>query len=301
MKKNLIYIVCALVSLPLLIYISNIVQKILSHASPISGNIVIDSKSDLGKINSSWSAFSQGGEEPPPMLTNTVSKMRQLSPKLIRIDHIYDYYNVVKQNGKDYTYDFSKLDETVNDIISMGALPFFSLSYMPQVFTSSGSVIDTPVNWSTWKELVKKTVEHYSGKNEKNLNGVYYEIWNEPELPQFGSFNLSGSKDYRILYFNSVQGATDAQNVNEFFIGGPAVGSYYKNWLDGFLNYVTQNKLRLDFFSWHRYHKDPNMFSNDAKNIRRDLGSYNDFKEIPIMLTEWGINSEKNQDNNSVL
>jgi hypothetical protein len=285
MKKNLIYIFLALITLPIIIYISNIVQQIISKAAPKPGNIVIDTSKTSGKINNSWVAFSQGGEEPPPMLKQTVSKMKLVSPKLIRLDHIYDYYNIIQKKENGYIYDFSKLDDTVNDIISMGAIPFFCLSYMPAYFTPSGSVIDIPKNWQDWEYLVKLTIEHYSGKNRKNLSGVYYEVWNEPELVQFGNFKLNSEKDYRLMYFHAAAGATQAQNVNSFYIGGPAIGSYYKNWIDGFLSFVSQNKLRLDFLSWHRYTKNPNLFAADAASIRNDLSAYPRYSQIPIIMS----------------
>ena len=39
-----------------------------------------------------------------------------------------------------------------------------------------------------------KTIEHYSGKGERNMSGIYYEVWNEPDLAQFGSWNWEGTK-----------------------------------------------------------------------------------------------------------
>jgi hypothetical protein len=302
MRKNIIFIFFAILSLPLIVLITGIVQNIFSRAAPIKANILINTNLTYGPINNSWAAFSQGGEEPPPMLSSSISKMRSLSPKFIRLDHIYDYYSIVEKKGENFSFNFSKLDETVNDITSMGASPFFSLSYMPSAFTKTGSVIDEPVDWRLWQDLIQKTIEHYSGKNNKNMIDLYYEVWNEPELPQFGGWTNSGNKDYRLLYSNAVAGANNAQNVNKFYVGGPGIGSYNndrKEWLRSFFSYVSSNSLRLDFFSWHRYHLNPNQFASDAKAIRADLSSYPLYSQIPIMLTEWGMESENKPVNNS--
>jgi len=169
MKNKYAYLLISIVSLPIIIFAVDKIQQLQSEAAPKSANIVINTQEITGKINYSWAAISQGGEEPPPMLKTAVPKIQELTPKYIRIDHIYDYYDIVrKQDGK-YYYDFSKLDDTVEDIIKTGASPFFSLSYMPSSFTLSGSVIDTPTDWDNWKELIRETIAHYSGKLNRNL------------------------------------------------------------------------------------------------------------------------------------
>ena len=299
MNKKLFFLLFAVTTLPIVILAQREIQQILSRASYKPANIIIETKNSLGPVNNSLSSIAQGGEEPPPMFSAVIPKIKELSPKYIRIDHIYDYYEVVRKNGSEFNYDFSILDKTVDDIIASGALPFFSLSYMPSAFTSSGTVIDLPSDWNNWKNLVKKTIEHYSGKNNRNLGEIYYEVWNEPELTQFGGWKLTGNKDYRSLYFYAAQGAQEVENVNKFYLGGPAVGSYYPNWVNNFVSYVAQNNLRLDFYSWHRYTKNPSEYINDAKNIRNLLSAFPSSANIPLILTEWGIDSENTDINNS--
>ncbi len=297
--KKLFILLIILVSLPLTILITQEAQKWLGKAAYKPANLVIDTRKTIGTLDKTWSAFAQGGEEPPPMLHNTITLMRKLSPRYIRLDHLYDHYNIVKKTDNKFTYDFSELDKTVDDIIAMGALPFFSLSYMPSSFTSSGKVIDAPSDWNYWKDLVKATIEHYSGKGEKNLINVYYEVWNEPELPQFGAWKISSEKDYRQLYYYAEAGAKEAQNTNNYYFGGPAVGSYYPEWLKGLASYASENNLRLDFYSWHRYTKNPEVYLSDAENTRKLLSSYPKYANLPLLITEWGFDSENTASNNT--
>jgi hypothetical protein len=299
MKEKLYYLLFAVATLPFLYFASTQVQRWLTKAAPVAANLKINAKQSSGMIRPIWASFAQGGEEGPGMFQAVIPKMKALNPQYIRIDHIYDFYDVVKAVPGGYQYDFSRLDQTVSDILNMGATPFFSLSYMPSVYTAGGRVIDKPTSWNDWSELIQKTIEHYSGKNDKNLNGVYYEVWNEPELPQFGNWSLSGEKDYRLLYSYAAKGAQQVQNTNQFYIGGPAVGSYYPQWVSEFLDYVSSNHLRLDFYSWHRYHTNPNQYLSDAQNIRNLLSSFPAYSSIPILLTEWGIDSENRPINNS--
>ena len=44
------------------------------------------------------------------------------------------------------------------------------------------NVTDEPRDWAEWQMTVKATIEHYSGTKGKNIPGVYYEVWNEPDL-----------------------------------------------------------------------------------------------------------------------
>lgn len=301
MKKDFLYLSASLVILVLILLGVKNVQQLRGKAAPVPANIQIDTRQVLGPVVNDWSSFSQGGEEPPPMLNNAKNKMVSLAPKFIRIDHIFDSYSVVQPSGNGVVFDFSSLDRTVDDILATGATPFFSLSYMPPVFTSTGSVIDQPANWENWKNLVRATIEHYSGTQARNLNGVYYEVWNEPELTQFGKWTLTEGKDYRNLYLYASEGAAGAQNVNKFYLGGPASGSFYPDWINSFLSFVEKNNLRLDFYSWHRYTTDPNRLAQDAFSIKKLLTAFPSHASIPIFLTEWGINSANTAINNTTV
>ncbi len=130
------------------------------------------------------------------MLANVIPQISELYPKYIRIDNLYDFYNVVSRNDKgELILNFEKLDQTVCDIYATGAKPFFSLGYIPETISEDGSLIGKPKNWQEWSFLVQKTVERYSGRKTVLSCGamydfwrtdIYYEVWNEPDLEVFG-------------------------------------------------------------------------------------------------------------------
>lgn len=292
MDRRLLVFLVGFFLLPLTVYVALQMQQYWSKAASRPARLVIDTTATNGPFTQSWAAFAQGGEEPPPMLDGVAPTLQRLSPQYIRLDHIFDYYQIVQMRDGVVTYDFSRLDTTVDHIRTAGALPFFSLSYMPAVFTTSGSVIDPPRDWNLWKDLIRATIQHYSGADGKNLENVYYEVWNEPELPQFGGWKLSGDKDYRMLYFHAAQGAAAVSNAQTFFFGGPGVGSYYPQWINGLSAYASQNNLRFDFYSWHRYHTSPDIFTSDVRNTRQQLSRIPKFTNLPLIISEWGIDSE---------
>ncbi|MBI3981000.1 hypothetical protein HY345_03290 [Candidatus Microgenomates bacterium] len=296
--KQVLLFVFLLVSLPILVFAGQLVINIIGRASGSPANLVIDYNSNLGQIQPAWQALAQGGEEKAQMLAPAVNEIRSLSPQYIRIDHLYDLYDIVSRSpdGR-INYDFSQLDRTVDNILQAGALPFFALSYMPPDI-ADGDVVEKPRNWQEWSNLVRATVEHYSGRSGRNLAGLYYEVWNEPDL--FGRWSINGGKNYLELYYHSVIGAQTAQNANAFKIGGPVTTGMYPNWIRSLVEYSRNNNLRLDFLSYHRYSKDTEVFSRDWKGIQDILDSFPAYKNLEIIVSEWGSDAENSPNHDGV-
>jgi len=300
-KKQLFVFVLLLVFLPISLLVFRLGVKLWPQAAPILANIEIDANGVLGSMPESWRALAQGGEdEGRSHLSTTKQLISSLDPRHIRIDHIYDAYDLVaKDENGAITYNWVFLDKTVDDILAMGALPFFALSYMPPSMARDGNPINEPIFWHEWEGLVQATIEHYSGKNGKNLSGVYYEVWNEPDL--FGDWHMGCSrlkigcqpaKNYRNLYYHSAVGAAKASNVNSFKIGGPATTGLYTAWIGSLLQFCQQENLRIDFLSWHRYTQSPQVFEKDMRTIEAYLGKYPQFATLEKLITEWGSDSE---------
>lgn len=263
---------------------------LFADATGKNASLVIEASGRYGVGPYVWKNLAQGGEERNPnTLTPVKEQVKTLDPQYIRIDHIYDFYDVVNlQPGNKLAYDWSKLDIVVNDILETGAKPLFALSYMPHVI-SSGNEVSTPLDWSMWQRVVKDTVSHFSGRNGKAIENVYYEVWNEPDL--FGDFEIHGNKNYLTMYHNAAKGAAAATNILPFKIGGPATTNYYPNWMEALLEQVKNNSLRLDFISWHQYDPDINVFETNIKQAREVIKKYPEFENTEVLITEWGHDS----------
>lgn len=295
----IIFIICLIV-IPFGLFFS---LQYFSRASNLKANIYIDTNQSLGPIRPIWKNYAQGGGQ---SIAPIVAQATKLTPRSIRMDHIFDGFDVVaKTTTGNIQLNFEKLDKAVCNIYETGAKPFFVLGYMPPSFSQSGSLIDQPTNWNDWTYLVQKTIEHYSGKNTllcekikgEQLDNIYYEVWNEPDLDTFGSWSMSGPKNYGTLYSWSVLGAKQAQNVRRFFIGGPVVSSLFPEWVTGFLQFVSSQKLRLDFISWHRYSHKTDAFQTDAATLESILSqpSYLLYRGLPRVISEWGFDSFVNE------
>jgi len=295
MRKNFLILLFLFITLLLTLYNLQKITHLFPKAKEEKTNIIVNPLVNQGPINPIWQALSQGGEEKYPF-DNILPEITTLKPKYIRIDHIYDFYNVVRKENNQLKFFWEELDRLVDQILTTGALPFFSLSYMPPAIAKNGEITNQPENWQDWSEVVKETIQHYSGKDQKNLSNVIYEVWNEPDL--FGDWKLGGKKDYRLLYKYAVLGANQAQNTNPFKIGGPAITAPYKNWVDGFLDFVSKDNLRIDFYSWHRYSLQPEKFLEEINKVDTWLFK-NGGVSLEKYLTEWGPSSEVSPINDS--
>lgn len=287
---QLLTVLLLLAALPFLIYGISVITKYITKASTVPANIVIDAATPSGQLVPNWQAFSQGGESNVNMIKPAVSQIAALKPKFIRIDHLYDFYDIVSRAPDgNLNFNFARLDDVVKDILATGAQPFFSISYMPQAI-SSGDIISTPKNNSEWALTVQKTIERYSGRDNMNLQNVYYEIWNEPDL--FGGFKYYGDKNYLTLYYYAAIGAAAARNTNYFKLGGPSITAYYPTWMDAYFKLIRENKLKVDFVSWHRYVRDPNIIALENEKLTELLKNYPEYNNIERLITEFGFNSE---------
>ena len=281
--------------------------RYLSLAAPTKADLQIDIRKIVGPVPERWKALAQGGEESgKSMFSNVTGKLAAIYPREIRIDHIYDFYDIVTRDGQgQLKFSWQKLDETVCDIYRTGAKPFFSLSYMPPALSSDGGTIGTPYNWEEWAKLVQETIQRYSGQSTRLcgqiegswLSGIHYEVWNEPELESFGKWRIDPTgKSYQTLYFYSSLGAIRAKNVYPFFLGGPALASLKKEWILKFFDFARTNNVKLDFLSWHLYAKDTEDFSRQIGNLDYWLtdSAYTPYRKLPRIISEWGYDSDVN-------
>lgn len=288
---KLIFLIIILIGLPVSLYLLGRATNFFGRAFGTPANLVIDTGTSFSPLPDVWRNLAQGGEETNRMLLPVVEKVKPLGLEYVRLDHIFDMYGVVSKPGGQINLNWTKLDETVNDILAMGAKPFFALSYMPPAISKTGNTTDLPINWADWEYIVQQTIQHYSG--ERAIPNVYYEVWNEPDL--FGGFKTYGDKNYLDLYLHSSIAASRARGVLAFKFGGPATTALYESWVTNFVKFVENNNLRLDFYSWHKYTKEIDNIANNAVNARNWLASSLSHQNVELVITELGPNSENDK------
>jgi hypothetical protein len=295
---NLVFLLFVLLALPIAIYLvdrqTSFFEKAYGQLAGTKAELIINLAYNFREDGYSWNNLAQGGEEVGGMLAPVLKELASLKPRYVRLDHIYDFYDVVKRSsGGDLVYDWSRLDRELAVIGESGAKPFLSLSYMPGALTS-GQEVDLPVSWDEWRRLVRATIEHVSGKENLAISDVYYEVWNEPDL--FGEFKTYGDKNYLFLYLYASQGAETAENVYPFKLGGPSTSALYRSWFDAFFKFALKNNLRVDFYSWHRYSRYMDDYAKDIVNTKLWLVNYPKYAGVEFIITEAGYTSEVDED-----
>lgn len=292
-----LFLITVSLIITLIIFKREEIYQFISEASGQPADLVVETQKPLGELPRIWSHLAQGGENlSADMISPVISEVKALSPQTIRIDHIYDGYDVVNRDASDQlTFNWIKLDKIVQSVTTTGAVPLLALSYMPPAI-GSGDIVSPPKNYSDWSLIVQKTVEHYSG--DLKIPNVNYEVWNEPDL--FGNWKTYGERNYLELYRASAIGAQNAASASggrilPFKIGGPATTAPYSAWTRNFLNFVQKNNLRLDFFTWHRYSKDLNQFVKDKESVERIIHEFpRTAASLEWYITEVGPDSEVN-------
>ena len=283
-------------ALPLLLRGINQIQRTWAGAEGRLAAINVQTDQVIGPMPRPWQVLAQGGDELTTFMDNTQPQIKALGIRYIRVDHIYDGFDVVSLNNNQLIFNWAKLDTLVDKIRASGATPFLSLSYMPLPISKS-DIVDEPRNWNDWSLVIQRTIEHYS--SEKNIPNIYYEVWNEPDL--FGKWTMGGAKNYQTLYLYASRGATSARVNQNFKFGGPATTGLYKNWIDNFFPFILQNKLRLDFFSWHRYDLDLDKYNEDVVSVGKWIESHPYFTNVEKIVSELGASSEKGGANDTRL
>lgn len=200
------------------------------------------------------------------------------------------------------SYDFQLTDEYLNSIISAGTEPFFRLGSKIEHWSKKYNTLP-PKDFRKWAEICEHIIAHYT---EGWANGfthkiTYWEIWNEPDMrgddepierkPTWGGTQAQFFDLYK----------TAACHLKKRFphlrIGGPAVANMFtsrvfgavtvvKPWIDDFLKFVSENKIPLDFFSWHCYTNDVRWVLDAAEQAKKYLDKYGLTKTESI-LNEW--------------
>jgi len=163
-----------------------------------------------------------------------------------------------------------------------------SLEYTPMWLSSSddktlkaGQLVvantHSPSDYKMWNEMIYETVIFF---NEFNVE-MYYEVWNEPDIHYWEG----GIDPYLELY---KQTALTVKSADPTAKVGGAVTSHWSNQIEPgrkslnieLIEYAAENKLPLDFISWHHYSTNPGKIM-EAKLAFEKAILENNYESIP--------------------
>ena len=196
---------------------------------------------------------------------------------------------------KESSYQWKETDAKMDTIVRNGFKPFFRLgiSYPHHSGVPTYPPLDASgQGFQTFGEICRRTVLHYSKgwNNGFNYPISYWEIWNEPD---FKEKFWSGPQGTPINYFQLYKSVSTAikELDGQLKVGGPGLAYsslFFKNqtYVSGFMSFCQDNRLPLDFYSWHLYDiRNPQGIKAYADTVRTYLDKYG-FKGTESFITE---------------
>jgi hypothetical protein len=201
------------------------------------------------------------------------------NPNVVDIPSIFPLFHADADDPKNYV--FGPTDKYLAPIAERGAEIVYRLGVSIEHRTRYHT--RPPADYEKWAKICVNVIKHYNDgwAGGKHYGIKYFEIWNEPDI---GPRMWTGTpQQYFDLYRTAVT-AIKAYNP-DLKIGGQVSfvkGKYTKP----FLAYCRDQKLPLDFFSWHIYSDTPTALMDDARLIRSLLDEHG-FKKAESLCTEW--------------
>ena len=178
-----------------------------------------------------------------------------------------------KQKG---IYDFTVLDGVVDNLTRRGIRPWFSVTfgntlYMTNCFTGA-AVGCVPTLYgeecrAAWCAYVRALAKRYKGKV------THWEIWNEPNLPQFWQPNKPNADDYLALV--KLTGGVIREEIPDAKIGGTTASPALNAWEKRF--FEVGGAEAIDFWCGHAYTRVPERL---RKQQRIASGSSDDYVAV---------------------
>lgn len=190
------------------------------------------------------------------------------------------------------SYDFRQTDDYIAAVVKANAQIVYRLGESIE-HSQRKYYVHPPADYQCWSDACLGIIRHYNegwaAGHQYNIR--YWEIWNEPDnRPAMWS---GSDADYYRLYATAAQ--TIKAKYPDLKVGGPAVGATGKvengvyhptEFVAGFVKHCRDNKLPLDFFSWHTYTNEPAEYTRKSVAIRKWLDEQG-FAKTEMHLNEW--------------
>jgi hypothetical protein len=281
----------------------------------------VDPTHPAGRVPDGIVGLSQGGGM-SDYDDATARKLQAAGFKWFRMDNVFT--GVLKKGqGTDPLYDWADFDRRVDFIAKIGAEPIIAVSYMPQLLDAvpNNERQSAPKDYRAWEELCFQAADHSLRRGKRIL---FWEVWNEvntgwlkpgPADTGTDAFEklytaalgkaetnheiIRRFEAYCKLYRATAQGVRRADPRAK--VGGPALASgpfensdyghcsHGKGFARGLMLWCQQEKLPLDFVSWHEYFQMPETIVKEADAFRAYLAAFPELQRTvsSFMITEW--------------
>ena len=207
-------------------------------------------------------------------------------PHSVDVHAIFPDFNADENDPE--SYDFHLTDEYLATMRAAGTQVYYRLGASIEHWSKKYAILP-PADFAKWARICEHIIMHYNGgwANGFNWNIEYWEIWNEPDLDPDDSPNKRCWGGTKAEFFDLYE--ITARHLKTHFpnlkIGGPAIAGK-REWGAEFIRYVAEHKVPMDFFSWHRYARTPEIIIELCRFWRQTLDE-NGLMECESILNEW--------------
>ena len=216
-------------------------------------------------------------------------------------------YHEYEENGETKVeYNYTYIDRIFDQYLRLNIRPYLELGFMPEKLASGTQTIfywkgntTPPKDYSKWTDMVVSLLKHLLGRYGDEVYTWPIEVWNEPNLPGF--WYKADREEYFKLFKESFLAIKKLDE--RFKVGGPAIcGVNDAEWIEAFLSFCKKEGLQPDRITRHHYTvefperighcdysklEDSEMRFENLQSTRDIVDSFEEFKDLPIHLTEF--------------
>jgi xylan 1,4-beta-xylosidase len=285
-------------------------MSIAAQSQPAPSRTIVVNLKDSGGAVDRFFDLSVGSDFPGTLIRDDSQAQLKLTVdelgfRYIRFHAIFhDVLGTVRTEDGKTVYNWSKIDQLYDDLLSRRIRPFVELGFTPKALaTSQNSIFYWNCNTSHpkpdgWRDLVDAFIRHieqWYGKDE--VRTWFFEVWNEPNLSGF--WEGGDQKAYFELY--DLTSKTIKSIDPALRVGGPSTAG--AAWVPEFLAHVKQSGAAVDFVTTHTYGVEggfldengkqdtklsisPDAIVGDVRRVREQI-SASQFPTLPLYFSEW--------------
>lgn len=192
---------------------------------------------------------------------------------------------------KEGVYDFTWLDEVIDNLIKRGLKPWLCMCYGNGIYSPKaneyfGGVGVPPIftqrERDAWCNYCKKTAEHFKNRVEM------YEVWNEPDGIWCWKHGVNGTEYGNFVIETSK--AIKSVDENAKILAGSMAQRFNLSWMKDAFN--TGMADFIDMYTYHNYSADCKHIEATVRMLRSIINEYG--SHIKLVQGEAGAPSEIN-------
>ena len=192
--------------------------------------------------------------------------------------------------------NFRYIDQIFDFFVENDLIPCIEIGFMPKDLASGRNTMyrwkantTQPKNMMMWIELIDTFIRHLINRYEKNTIALWdFEIWNEPDLE---GYYWQGTQEEYLEFFKltyeTIKKVDSTLKISGF--SGTSWSILNTDWTKKALNYLEDNNIILESFTYHIYPIQWNLeatYSELWSGNRKGLYTYADSDYIQMAVRE---------------